>query len=378
MNTNKHNLLINFGPLKKGGGQNVALNFIQALQRKKNVKFDLYFVVCESSLLLDTLKNSEWKNRLHIVSSNPIKRIIQELTTLKTFIKRNDINLVYTYFGFGLFGRNVPQIIGSADSNLYFPEIDFWYSERPLEKVKRFLIDKYRIYGLRLSSGVIFENKAMYERADSLFKIKSKCLILPSITEPEVKQGVDIQLNEEAVKILMLCGWQRNKNILLIPELAHKLNEMGVNVEFVITVEKDQSSCSQEFFELVDKWNVKSSINCIGPVPKSQLPDLYNKVDQVILLSLLESFSNNIIESWFFKRPLIISDELWARSICGDAAYYVPRNDVKSIALTIMNLSECKHTVSNIVVKGTAALAQFPDINERLEQELSYLESFYD
>ena len=87
MKAKKRSLLINLGPLKKGGGQNVALNFVQALQRKSPLNLELYFVVCESSLLVEALKNSKWSERLLIVSSNPIKRIIQELTLVRRFIE---------------------------------------------------------------------------------------------------------------------------------------------------------------------------------------------------------------------------------------------------------------------------------------------------
>lgn len=378
MKNRTRKLLINLGPLKKGGGQNVALNFIQTLKRKSPPTFELYFIVCESSLILDSLNNSQWKDNLIIVSANPVLRILKEMTSIKKFLKDEKIDLVYTYFGFGFFGRNIKQVIGSADSNLYFPEIDFWSKERRLEKLKRLLVDKYRIYGLHLAAGVIFENKAMLERAGLLFKIKSKILILPSIDEPTVKERLDIELKNETVKVLMLCGWQRNKNILLIPELARKLKDSGVNIEFVITVERDDSSCAQEFFTLVDKWGAHDLINCIGSVSKAQLPDLYNRVDQVILLSLLESFSNNIIESWFYKKPLIISDELWSKAICLDAVSYVPRNDVDAIAAEIKKLAGSRELVLKLTEKGTKALQHFPDVNERFEQELKYIETFYD
>ena len=372
------NLLINFGPLKIGGGQNVALNFIHALKIKGNTNFNIFFVVCESSLLLEVLLDSEWRNNLVVVSSNPVLRILQEMTIVNKFITNKNISLVYTYFGYGFFRNDVKQVIGSADSNLYFPEIDFWHSESFFGRIKRFLVDKYRVYGLQKSTGVVFENKAMFERSSYLFNIKSKCLILPSIALPEINRELNLVFKPDTLKILLLCGWQRNKNILLIPELAFKLHQLNLKFEFIITVKQDDSSCSKEFFQLVDKYDVKDFINCIGPVSKANLPSLYNNIDQVILLSLLESFSNNIIEAWFFKRPLIISDELWSRSICGDAAFYVPRNDTDVIATTIINLYKCKFTVSHLIDNGLEELTKYPDINERVDLELNYLESFYD
>jgi glycosyltransferase involved in cell wall biosynthesis len=376
MQSNKYRLLFNLGPLKKGGGQNVALNFLQALEMSRDINFIPYFSVCESSLIYSKLIKTQWKNNLIVVSANPVKRIFQELFQVTNYIRQNNIELVYTYFGFGMFGRKIKQVIGSADSNLYFPEIDFWEHETSIDKIKRFVVDKYRILGLKMAAGVVFENVAMYERAETLFGIKEKRLILPSIVEPVDTHPVDFNFSQDSVKVLLLCGWQRNKNILLIPELAHSLKLKGLNVQFIISAKKDDSNCSQTFFQLVKKWKVEKAIICIGQVSKSQLPDLYAKVDQVLLLSLLESFSNNIIEAWHFNRPLIVADELWSRAICNKAASYVPRNDVHAISDTIALLDSDSKIVLDLINEGKSELSLYPDIQERLKQELEFLDGF--
>ncbi len=378
MKNSAKKLLINFGPLKKGGGQNVALNFVQALFRRSSKLYDFYFIVTKGSLIDDFLSTEVEKRKILYVSSNPLIRTLQELTIGTIFLKKNEIQNVYTYFGFGLFLGKVKQIIGSADSNLYFPEIDFWVAESRLEKIKRYIVDQYRKFGLKKASGVIYENKSMYDRADKLYPIESKSLILPSFDEPLIRDEISVELDKESFKILMLCGWQRNKNILLIPEIARVLVDLGLDFQFIITVKDDSSICAREFFQLVDKHSVHEFIQCIGPVTKSQLPDLYKKIDVVLLLSRLESFSNNIIESWYYKKPLIISDEIWSRAICGDAAKYVPRDDSKIIAQSIVELANDHEYIKNLVKLGEEAFSVFPDIDERLEQELNFIEEFYD
>lgn len=369
----KINLLINFGPLKQGGGQNVALNFIQELQRCSHIEFELYFIACSDTAILNKLKSSIWRDRILTVSRNPVTRIIQEITVARIFLKKNNIKNVYSYFGYAYFGPGINQVIGSADSNLYFPNIDFWANEKKIEKFKRFLIDKYRIWGLKSSTAVIYENKEMFERAESIYNIKKKALILPSIVQPKTTKKLEIKSQEGSFKILLLCGWQRNKNILLIPALASKLKKYNHMFEFVITVRADDSSCSKEFFQLVDSFGVRDMINCIGQVDKSQLPDLYNSVNCVLLLSLLESFSNNIIESWFYKKPLIIADEPWSRAICSNAAFYVERDNINTISQLIVQMIENKSIVSNLIKNGTLELKNYPTIKQRFNQEIIFL-----
>lgn len=374
MLNNSTKLLINFGPIKKGGGQNVALNFLQELERTAELTFEPFFIVSKNTLLHEKLKSSKWKDHIYIVSNNRYFRVFQEFFGANFFIKKYNINYIYTYFGFGLFGFDKKQIIGSADSNLYFPEVDFWKNEKTHEKFIRWIVDKFRIYGLKKADAVIFENKAMYDRATDLFGITKKVMILPSINTPNLSEELNLKFKTNSPKVLLLCGWQRNKNILLIPELAAYLRKLGFDIEFIITAEPDQSSCSKEFFSLVDKWAVRDLINCIGIVKKNQLPDLYRQIDLVLLLSLLESFSNNIIESWFYEKPLVVSDEPWSRSICSDAAIYVQREKVNKIAKTIINTLSIKSVSESLIRNGKKELKKYPSIEERIKQELDFLE----
>ncbi|HIF58331.1 MAG TPA: glycosyltransferase family 1 protein [Rhodospirillales bacterium] len=371
----KPKLAVNFGPLKKGGGHNVALNFVFELKRREETGFDLFFIVCESSALKRELEDSKWKDKLCIVSKNPVKRIFQELTVVTKFLKKNGISWVYSYFGFAFLPARVKQIIGSADSNLYFPEIDFWREESQIEKVRRYFVDQYRIFGLKTAFGVIYENDAMYHRAEALFGITSKSLIRPSITTPDKNDCCALTERGEGVRVLLLCGWQRNKNILLVPRLAHELKKLKLNVEFVITASADGSSCAEEFFSEVSQWEVADKINCIGQVDKNELSDLYDKIDFVLLLSLLESFSNNIIEAWHFGKPLIISDEMWARSICGNAALYVDRDNAICIAREIVKLYKKEARRKELISSGKMELSKFPTVGQRLEQEFQFIES---
>lgn len=370
----KNKFLINMGPLKKGGGQNVGLNFIYSLSDFDWPNLDLYFVVASGSKIHDVLSSSDFSNNLIVVSSNPFVRLIDEMTKVRSFIKKNNIDLTYTYFGFALIGSNNKQVIGSADSNLYFPEINFWQGEGFFKRILRFCIDRYRIYGLKNSYAVVYENPEMYVRASQLFGIQNKTLILPSINFSIGDLSFDFKLSNNRVKILLLCGWQRNKNILLIPALAHQLNLiMKFDCEFVISVDLDNSSVCKEFMHKVSNYCVSDFIRLIGPVNKEKIPSLYNQIDCVLLLSKLESFSNNIIESWFYKKPLIVSNESWAKSICSDAAIYVNRDDVVNIADCICLLAQNNDLVKELVINGLAKLGEYPSIAQRTSQELEYL-----
>ena len=127
---------------------------------------------------------------------------------------------------------------------------------------------------------------------------------------------------------------------MLIPKLLNEFRNERLNFKIIITAPPSEVKSYNEFMINIRKYGVESMIYVIGPVKKQQLPSLYKKVDYVFLLSKLESFSNNIIESWYFKKTLVISDEEWSRSICKNAAIYVDRNNPHDIVNIISKLEK--------------------------------------
>jgi glycosyltransferase involved in cell wall biosynthesis len=372
------NILINFSTLKKGGGQNVALNFIECLNRK-GILNEFHYVVVENSeihkFLLEHLVNN-----IIMMPQNPIKRMFREFINGKSIVEKNNISIIYSYFGIGLYPRSVLQVSGSADSNIYFPEINFWSDYRIYKKLIRNLIDNYRIWGLKRMDAIIFENEIMMERGRKIYKLKNTTFIKPSInTDYQIEK---YNLPESALhsshRGLFFCGWQRNKNFMLIPDLAIEFKNHGYNFHFIITAPLDQSEDHKLFMEKVKYLQVESYISIVGQVKKNQIVSLYEQIDFVFLLSKLESFSNNIIEAWYFKRPLIISDELWSKSICKNAAIYVSRNDIKYIVNRVILLIENEQMKNDIVSEGKNILNEYPTIDQRTEQELEYIKKIYE
>ena len=107
------------------------------------------------------------------------------------------------------------------------------------------------------------------------------------------------------------------------------------------------------------------------------LASLYRQIDFVFLLSKLESFSNNIIEAWTFGKPLIASDEEWTHAICGDSAIYVERSSPEEIASQITSCLNDEKRITQVVEAGKKILSEYPTIEERTEQELSFIEEVY-
>ena len=373
------NILINFSAQKKGGGQNVAINFIQSI-KSVNIEDDLLVIVSKGSKIDESINTLNIKTIKF--SPNPIIRILQELILLPQIIKKHSIEIVYSYFGYTLLKRKYIQVCGVAVSNLFYPEVVFWSEYTGISLLKRRLIDRYRLFGMKRAHGLVFENENMMRRSHDLYHIEQNRtkLIKPSI-QLEVANNINYDKTNKKHKlnrILLLCGWQLNKNIMEVPKIASYLKRHNIEYEFIITAPQDKSKSHKEFNSLVKKYDVDKYIKLIGVVEKENLGALYKSIDYVLLMSKLESFSNNIIEAWAYKKPLLITDADWAKSICKDGAIYVNRNCANEIADTIYACIINSKSVNKIIENGVNQLLSYPSIQQKTIEEINYLKIIYE
>jgi hypothetical protein len=372
----KNKILVNLIPIKQGGGQQVASNFV--LQLRDRVDLDFYFLVSKNTYIHQKVKELELRNVI-VVDNNYLKRIFFQLFIIPNIVKKENIQIIYTMFGPGISVKNTISVTGSAYSNIFFPEVDFWNGSSFFNKLKLKLVDYYRLKSTLNSDAIIFENESMQFRANKLFNFplnKTK-LILPSISKYNLSgnspQHQLKNINENHFNVLLLSGWQKNKNIEIIPYVLKELKKQNHNdVSFVISVDINHSD-SIKLLTTAKRLNVSKNLILIGPVEPQNLPLIYNKIDAVGLFSLLESFSNNIIEAWYFGKPLFISDLEWARSICKNAAIYVERSSATDISSNITNYRNNKELQKKIKTNSKDILTQYPSPYEKVELQLQYL-----
>ena len=304
-----------------------------------------------------------------------------QLFFLNKIVKKNKIDIIYTLFGPGLNTKNVISVTGCAYSNLFFPEIKFWdgYSSIKTKILK--IIDWYRLNSTLKSNFIIFENGAMQERAIDLFKYPKEQtkLILPSIST-YLDSGISNEFNLRLQKIdsskfnvLMLTGWHKNKNIEIVPYVLSNLKKAGVeDVNFIITVPEDHPD-SLKLMEAAASLSVENNILFFDVVSPSEVSPLFAHIDAVALFSLLESFSNNIIESWHFKKPLFISNEEWSRAICENAAIYVERTSALDISERITNFRNDRNLQRILMRNAELIISGYPNSKDKVDLQLNFL-----
>ncbi len=374
-------ILLNLIPIKKGGGQQVAFNFMNIIVNNAFSDFDFFILATDKTFMAEVL-NKQKKYAFRLVKNDPLSRILFERTQVEKIVKDKNIDIIYTLFGPPIFSGKVKSISGTAYSNIFFPEINFWTCSF-VNRAKHYLIDKYRLNKTLRSDALIFENSSMMVRAERLFNYHNSVFIRPSISfndyKPSQKYKKQLRLiNEDAFNILMLTGWHPNKNIEKVPEILKALERINQNnVEFVITVDPEDSR-SKELLSHAKSLGVGGKLKLIGGIATTDIKYLIQQIDCILLISLLESFSNNIIEAWTYKKPLVITDAEWSRSICNTAALYTDRESVEDIAHKLDVLCHNKAFYDELVAEGLKEIEAYPSPKQKVEKQLTFIKEFHE
>jgi len=368
------NIILNFIPLKQGGGVQVGLDFLS--QAKLYGKEHNWYVVATEGTPFVAYEYSDNVHLAKVMPRNLKARLLFEYFGCKALIKETNAPIIYTQFGPIWPGANVVNVAGCAYSNLMYPEIDFWGKLPFLSQIKRKIIDYFRTQRMLAADYIIYETQDLADRAKRIFNLPSSRVFFvrptaSSLVNRTGNTNSKIRSIPEGFRVLLLSHYRVHKNIEILSNVAQilKTKFQIENVIFVLTLAEDIKSLN-----IIDKareLGVSKNIFNIGPVDYDACGSLYEACDAVILPSLLESFSNTIAEAWVMKKPIFISDLDWAKSICGNAAIYINYDDADDTASKIADLMNNTNEIERVVKNGIQVLSQYSGSKSRF---LSYKE----
>lgn len=365
------NILFNLLPIRAGGGQQVAITFLAILSKES---FGHNWIILAGKGTDIEIACYHHQLEYIALSYSYAYRFVFETFLYKSIIRDRKIDLIYHYAPCYYFS-NCPQVIRSVYSNLYFPEIDFWRGLSFCNRIRAAFFDYLRLKRTLLADGIVFENPSMQIRAVELYGYPQRrtVYIEPSVSEFEDMAAVDYGRQGD-FKILVLSNWYPNKNIQILPLVASTLRKLGcVDFTFVISLSREHP----EIRKLIKKMyalEVDRHFVFIGNVDARKVPAVVKGGDAIILLSNLECFSSNILEAWYFRKLLIISNKEWATSICKDAALYVDRDDPVDISHKIKFVIENRVVVEKIIENSERILSGFSTPFSKVQRQVSFLE----
>jgi glycosyltransferase involved in cell wall biosynthesis len=377
------NVMLNFLPLKSGGGLQVGLDFIAQAERCGGRH--QWHVVATAGTPLARIAEHDNVHLCAAVGAALPARAWFEFSGCRRALRSIRPAIVHTLFGPQWPGAaGTTSVVGCAYSNLCYPEINFWARLPPAQRAWRELVDHGRRRRLREADAVIFETEDLAERAVRHLRLDAQHV---HVVRPSVSSLVGERVHHEETvarcrtlpdgfKVLLLSVYNPNKNFELLPRIARELLRRGCDdTVFVVTL-PHAAAPLRALVKLAAALGVADRLHNIGPVPQAGCAELYRACDAVILPSQLESFSNTIAESWAMGRPLLISDLPWAHSLCGPGALYFRYDDPLDAAARILELRGDAGQKARLVEAGYRQLAAYPNAEQRFRQYLGILERY--
>jgi glycosyltransferase involved in cell wall biosynthesis len=376
------NVVLNFVPLKSGGGVQVGLDFI-AQAKIHGGRHQWHLVATRGSPFADVVAAQNLR-LARLIDQDLGHRLWFEHVGAARLCNTLEADVVYTQFGPHWPATRVPNVVGCAYSNLFYPEIDFWAGLDPARRLSRRAVDWARWRRLRRADVIIFETEELAARAARLLpgggpQVTWVRPSASSLVSPE-RRHAEVQARCAALpagfRILLLSAHHPNKNIGLLPEIARAsaAGSPSAKLRFVTTLPPTHR-LTRRLFETAHALGVSEALCNVGPVPADGCAELYRACDAVILPSRLESFSNTIAEAWVMSKPLIVSDMPWARNLCGAGAAYFRLEDPQDAARVIARVRDDADYRAALIAQGRFMLDSYPDPAQRFKAYQNIIES---
>lgn len=319
------NYLFNFSNIRSGGALQVAQSFLYDLHLN-DFKFELnttlFLVSHEVGSFIEENKiairykvcpNSLFLNFFYI-----------------TFYALNS-KLIFTLFG-PFYGYISPKkhVCGFAQPHILYPDnCKISFKNKLLYKIKSLFF--------RYPATIVVEAEHVKNKLRDL-GYSSRLYVVSNCLNSIVQLSSNNKFFFEKQKDLIYCGFPcrdyPHKNIDLLYELAK--SSVSNNIKVVTTLSDEElSHRPSDFLDFI--------IN-VGPVDIGDVSSFYNHLDFVLFPSNLECFSATLVEAMYFHKPIIASNYLFNRNVCGDQVIYFEPNSISSLQKAINNIIIQKYT----------------------------------
>lgn len=370
--------LVDFSPLKAGGGCQLALNFITELQINKVDCSSYIFLIPNSGPLSDLQCQFPYLHYIVSPSSSYLKRIYFEYFKLRRIYNEFNIKKIFTFFGAGLPHPNqIKSIVSVAYPIICYDDSPYWKYIPTKRKHRQILINYLRINRLKKADAIIVETRIMAERLSLVMeKDISQYRIIPPTPSRFVLENVKTIDPGENFIFLFLSGVAHHKNLWRLPEIGKELAVYTEKFTFMISASEKAflNHLNQEQTNIYQ--TVSEHFKFVGSVALDKINQVYLNSDALVSLSDLESFSNNYMEAWKAGVPLIVSDRDFSRFICEDSALYIEPHSPKLVANVLKDVINNSIQLKDLVIKGKERMKSLPESKAKYTLLTSFIENY--
>ena len=174
----------------------------------------------------------------------------------------------------------------------------------------------------------------------------------------------------DGLTLLTVAANYPHKNLLIVIPTCQYLEENYPNLRFrfVLTIDGNDDT----------KWQsevVKRHVVFLGPVKIQQVPYIYKQCDVMFLPTLLECFSASYAEAMVMRKPILTTDLVFARGLCGNAAIYYDATSPEALGKEIVRIADDSSLRERLVIAGDKQVMAFDTFDQRAEKLVKIVES---
>ncbi|WP_063654931.1 glycosyltransferase [Candidatus Arsenophonus triatominarum] len=361
-------LLVNASNLYIGGGLQVGISVIEEFTALK-----VNYIAAVSPPVFEQL-SSEAQKSCKVIESTP-SGIFNFFARkkLNDLVKEYQITDVFTVFGPSYWKPKVKNhLVGFAQAWLIYDTSIIIDMLSLKEKMKIIVLSFIQpLYFKHNSTKLVTETDDVRLQIEKLFKICPKKVFTVSNTissifyEPKFydrKILNKLPTKNDDIWLLTIAHDYPHKNLGIITKLVERLPSQ---FKFILTVTNE--------FKIKIPLKYQDRVITLGKISSAQCPPIYEVCDALFLPTLLECFSVSYVEAMYMGKPVFTSNRAFAKTICGDAAYYFDPLNADDIANTIIRAYENPILINERCLRGKELVAKFPLARERAKKYLSIL-----
>jgi len=326
-------LLIDCSTAKMGGARTYLSELLKVIPRRKGPH--TWIVYGPAGFELSGSESDERVALRHVSGTDlsPLAYFWWLQRTLPKIIRRERIDVSFASTGFGMLNPSCPQVV-LVRNPIYFSDLH----ESKIRSFRmRMEILTRRWISLRMirqSQAVVFPTRAMKAMVERYLSLGSKrCRIVPygcdantfRQRDPSAEHGFPAELLQARGRFLLnvslYCG---QKNFTVLFQALGILRQRRLMPPLALTTRLNPApNCNfREDQAIIRQQNLEQQLIQLGPVPRQQLPALYQAAGLFLFPSYVESFGHPLVEAMAAGLPIVAADTPVNREICGEAALY--------------------------------------------------------
>lgn len=359
-------VLLDLGAIKTGGGVQLALNFVRHVRDHRDPGDEIFILVAAGSLLEQEAKalavSGIWPS-----PRGYLRRALFEYLKLPGLLRAHGVAVVFTFFGAGLpRPSGTRAVVTAAYPIICYPESAYWQYERPLRRSFNRVRNWLRCRRLRKADVILAETEIMRARlAHTLGFDATRIHLLPPAVSAFAVPSERTERTGAPVTFVIVSDNSHHKNIWRLYAIAREMRRLGyADFRFIMTITEGAFRADIPERPVAESV-LREHFVCLGPVAPTRIMEVYRQADVMVIISDLESFSNNYLEAWRVGLPVIASDRDFARHICGDSAVYVEPHQPQAAAPEFVRVANDAGLRRALVESGRARLMSLPSLEAR-------------